>query len=70
MQKYYNPEEIERLAAELREAKKDFFHLSTCKLAHQPDAVYLDAILEDKYANLAEICEEITFIIDDYFKNY
>lgn len=70
MQKYYNPEEVEKLIKELREAKKDFFHLSTCKLAHQPDAVYLDAVLEYRYAKLAEVCEEIIYIVDDYFKNY
>ena len=70
MKKYYNPEEVEKLCAELRQAKTDFFHLSTCKLSHQPAAVYLDAILESRYADLAEICEEIKLIIDDYFKYY
>jgi hypothetical protein len=70
MSKYYNPEEVEKLCAELRQAKTDFFHLATCKLAHQPAGLDLDTILEDRYAKLAEICEEITFIIDDYFKNY
>lgn len=70
MEKYYNPEEIERLVAELRQVKTTFFHLSVCKLSHQPDGVYLDTTLEDKYAKLAEICEELRYNIDDYFKYY
>lgn len=70
MNKYYNPEKVEKLCAELRQAKTDFFHLSVCKLSHQPDGIYLDATLEDRYAKLAEVCEEIRYIIDDYFKYY
>lgn len=70
MQKYYNPSEVEKLTKELREAKKDFFFLATCKLSHQRAGLDLDAVLEDRYAKLAEVCEEIIYIVDDYFKNY
>ena len=70
MKKYYNPEEVEKVIAELRQLKTDFFSLSVAKGTSQPVAVYLDAILEDKFAELAEICEEIVLNIDDYFKNH
>lgn len=69
MKKYYNPEEVEKVIVELRQLKTDFFSLSVAKGTSQPVAVYLDAILEDKFAELAELCEEIVLNIDDYFKN-
>ena len=69
MKKYYYPEEIERVVAELRQIKTDFFHLSVCKGTGQPDGEYLDGNLEDAFAHLAEVCEEIKYNVDDYF-NY
>lgn len=69
MSKYYHPEEVEKIVAELRQIKTDFFYLSMCKGTEQPDGEYLDTLLEDAYAHLAEICEEIKDIVDDYF-NY
>lgn len=69
IEKYKFPEEVDKLDEELRAANTELFHLIVAKQSNQPEAEYLDGILEDSYAHLAETCERILFNIDDYFKN-
>ena len=67
--KYHTPKAIEKLVAEMGKAIDDFNYLDTCKEANQPDGKYLDVLLEDELAHLADKCEEFIEEFDFYIKN-
>ena len=67
--KYYTPERVEKLVTELEKVIDDFSFLDTCKESGHQCGKYLDTLLEDSLAHLADKCEIFIDDFDFYLKN-